>query len=104
MWKVDPAILCRKHLLGEHLEMHMFVGSINKGKSLKGFIDKGLVEISHIIERHDQLRDEMIKRGFKHQKALPECELWLEGNVDVNISFEELKKRCPECRTRILNS
>ena len=31
MWMIDPKLLCRKHLLGEHLEIHMFVGTINKG-------------------------------------------------------------------------
>lgn len=25
MWGVDPSAMCRNHLLGEHVEMHMFV-------------------------------------------------------------------------------
>lgn len=29
MWMVDPKIMCRKHLLGEHLELHMLAGCIN---------------------------------------------------------------------------
>jgi len=104
MWNVDTKLLCKKHLLGEHVEMHMFVGSINKGKSLKGFIDKGLVEISHIKQRHEDLKNEMISRGMNHNSELPECELWEEGNVDVEESISELIKRCPKCKKRILNS
>ena len=31
MWLVNPALLCRQHLLGEHVEMHMFAGHILEG-------------------------------------------------------------------------
>ena len=34
MWMIDPTMLCTKHLLGEHVELHMFVGTINKNKKL----------------------------------------------------------------------
>ena len=33
MWNVDVTKMCNKHLLGEHVEMHMFVGIIIKGTS-----------------------------------------------------------------------
>ena len=42
MWLVDPKKLCREHLLGEHLEMHMFAYSINNDKNIEGFLEKGL--------------------------------------------------------------
>jgi hypothetical protein len=29
MWMVDPRIMCRNHLLGEHAEIHMFVWNID---------------------------------------------------------------------------
>ena len=34
MWNVDPKLMCNKHLLGEHVEMHMFFGTIQKGISM----------------------------------------------------------------------
>lgn len=34
MWMVPPELMCRQHLLGEHVELHMFVGAINKGTSV----------------------------------------------------------------------
>jgi hypothetical protein len=43
MWGINPKKLCNQHLLGEHLEMHMFVGCIKKGISLKGYYENKLV-------------------------------------------------------------
>lgn len=101
MWNVNPEYLCRKHLLGEHVECHMFCGTINKGTSIKGYVEKGLVEVQNIKQRHDELRDEMINRGMTHKSPLPEYDSWVEGNIDVNNNIEELRKRCPHCRQRI---
>jgi hypothetical protein len=28
MWMVPPKVMCRKHLLGEHVEIHMLAGSL----------------------------------------------------------------------------
>ena len=55
MWMVDPALLCRKHLLGEHVECHMFRGSLLKGKSLRGFLEDGLLDSRELARRHDQI-------------------------------------------------
>lgn len=62
---VDPAVLCRKHLLGEHVECHMFVGAILKGISLAGYKAKGLIEIHNLKLRHEALSREMLKRGYR---------------------------------------
>lgn len=101
MWNVNPEFLCTKHLLGEHVETHMFCGTINKGISIKGYVEKGLVEVQNIKTRHDELRDEMIKRGMKHNSPLPEYKSWNEGSIDIDNNIEELKRRCPQCRQRI---
>jgi len=105
MWNVPVELLCRKHLLGEHLEMHMFIGSIKKGTSLKGYIDNGLVELRNISSRHDELSTEMIRRGYNHKSpievldGLEDC-----GSVDVDKNLEELKGRCIECQHRMSES
>ena len=98
MWNVDPRLLCRKHLLGEHVEMHMMIGTINAGKSCKGYTRDGLIEIHNVRKRHDQLRDEMFRRGYNHNSPLPEAKLWVEGKVDVDANIIELHRRCPDCR------
>lgn len=100
MWKVDPKLLCDKHLLGEHVEMHMFVGTIQKGKSLAGYIDGGLVETDKINRRHDELVVEMLKRGMNHQSPLPKIKLPRQGTINVSGNLVELSKRCPDCRRR----
>jgi len=101
MWKVNPSYLCNQHLLGEHVEMHMFAGCINKGVSLKGYLEKGLVEVHLIKERHEELVKEMLKRGFNHQSSLPGFKAWREGKVDVFNNLLELSNRCPKCKENI---
>lgn len=101
MWKVDPKLLCNKHLLGEHVEMHMFVGTIRRGKSIKGFVETGLVEVHSIKERHAELGAEMVRRGFTHKSPLPDYRSHRSGRVDVKANIVELSRRCPQCRKRI---
>jgi len=103
MWNVDPKLLCRKHLLGEHVEMHMFAGCLNKDKNINGYIEKGLVELEYIFYRHSHLAAEMFNRGFKHKSPLALLKFRTGGKVNVSENIEELKRRCTECRKRIEN-
>jgi hypothetical protein len=97
MWKVNPTIMCRQHLLGEHLEMHMLVGAITKGKSIKGFVKSGLVDTSYIKQRHDELVKEMQNRGYNHKSPLEYNDVLKQGYVDVVNSEKELLHRCEKC-------
>ena len=101
MWNVNPVLLCRKHLLGEHVETHMFLGTLREGKKLDGYISKGLVEVHNIIKRHDELAAEMQRRGYNHNSPTQECELWECGCVNSEQNIVELHRRCPDCRERI---
>lgn len=102
MWNVDPRKMCRNHLLGEHLEMHMFAGSIRKGVSIKGYVEKGLVDVNHIKDRHDELADEMGRRGYCHKSPLKSDFLAKHkgerGKVDKIRNIYDLKKRCRKCQ------
>ena len=100
-WMVDPRLLCRKHLLGEHVESHMFIGTLKKGKSLKGYVDKGLVEVHNIKKRHEVLAKEMKCRGMNHQSPLEDVSLYVSGKVDTETNIKELKRRCPDCLSRM---
>ena len=97
MWGVDPTKLCRKHLLGEHVEMHMFSGCLRRGLSVKGYVDQGLVEIHKVRERHDLLAAEMVRRGYRHVSPLLPFPIHQAGTVDVEANERELKRRCDEC-------
>ena len=101
MWNVNPSIMCRQHLLGEHLEMHMFAGCISKGKSIRGYIENGLVDTGLIIKRHDKLAREIARRGFRHDSPIQKGSYDMGGFVDKELSRKELMERCKECRERI---
>jgi hypothetical protein len=100
MWMVNPKFLCRKHLLGEHVECHMFAGTIIKGRCVNGYLKKGLLEMHNLNKRHDILAEEMQSRGYVHKSPLIQIDK--EGGcVDVVANKEELSKRCVECSIRI---
>ena len=103
MWNINPKKMCRKHLLGEHVEMHMFVGSLKKKRSIEGHINKGQIEIHNIKKRHDNLVKEMINRGYKHNSPLKFYSKNKKGKVNVKKNLEELKKRCKECKNLMKN-
>ena len=104
MWLVDPKLLCNKHLLGEHCEMHAFIGTIKKGISIKGYITKGLIEPEKIQERHDELVLEMKSRGMKHNSPMfTNITFWNgdKGYVNIQVNLAELSNRCEKCRKKI---
>lgn len=104
MWNVDPKKMCRKHLLGEHVELHMFVGSINRGINLEGYVKNNLVEPLSIRKRHLELVKELERRGYSHNSALPKIEFkkikqeFLGQVIDKEKSYQELLNRCSECK------
>lgn len=105
MWIVNPSAMCRNHLLGEHLEIHMFVGAILNGQlesgRLKGFINNGLLEVDKLKSRHELLVKEMARRGYKHKSPLPKFKSSKIGIVDIENNYKVLSARCEKCRKRI---
>jgi len=109
---VPPAILCRKHLLGEHVETHMYKGTIEKRKRLDGYVRNNLLEFKKLNSRHDALAAEMIKRGMNHKSPLdfnPEnyIDIYEETILNSRViswdALQELIRRCPECKARYRN-
>ena len=104
MWMVNPRIMCRQHLLGEHAEIHMFIGTIDRNKSVKGYLQKGLLEVHNLFSRHNELVKEMKKRGYTHHSDVEEK--WKTANragfIDRKRSLEELVNRCSKCKRRYL--
>lgn len=102
MWLVDPEILCRQHLLGEHKELHQLLGHIeaeNMG-SIEGHAEKGQIDTSLIEKRHDKLVEEMKDRGFNHDSPLEYEDNLNLGEIDVDANIEDLIERCEGCRKR----
>ena len=99
MWLVKPEHMCKNHLLGEHVEIHMLVGCLEKGKNIKGYLKKGLVDPSLIEKRHDELVSEMKRRGYRHLSPLDGMPRNLPvGNVNQVKNASELASRCTKCR------
>ena len=98
MWNVSPDVMCRQHLLGEHVEMHMVVGSINRGKSITGYTSNGLLDTRHIQHRHDSLVTEMSLRGYNHQSPLDYTDSLYDGSVDKQSNLVVLADRCTACK------
>jgi hypothetical protein len=105
MWKVNPRYLCRQHLLGEHVENHMFVSSLLKGlKAPYGCAKAGFVELHNLRKRHEELVEEMKRRNYRHNSPIPEsfCFTKRVGKVDVKFSEFALLQRCLKCRERMI--
>jgi hypothetical protein len=111
MWMVDPTQMCSKHLLGEHVELHMFMGSLNKGISMDGYVRNNLLELPQIAKRHEMLVAEMRRRGYRHQSPISAEhvhmleEYYPEEVVNYRIDREaaarDLFERCPRCKERM---
>lgn len=106
MWNVPVELMCGKHLRGEHVETHMFLGTLNRGSSLQGYIDKGLFDLSKLQSRHDELAAEMKSRGDNHQSPLfvvPRLHpKWDQpSKIDTQENILELSRRCEHCYARI---
>ena len=102
MWMVSPELMCRNHLLGEHVELHMLAGCIQRGKNINGFLEKGLVDPSLIHSRHEELVREMERRGYRHQSPIAEIGFPASGAcLDPQANLNELSSRCPVCRSII---
>ena len=96
MWMLPPETMCRKHLLGEHVELHMLLGSLRRGKNIDGFLAGKLVL-------------EMERRGYRHASPLDEAECETLARrygrtgtgIDAGANAAELARRCPECAKRL---
>ena len=94
--------MCRQHLLEEHAEIHMFIGAISRGKSVNGYLQKGLLEIHNLYDRHEELVEEMKRRGYMHCSDFDEKWKTLEnlGFIDRKKNLEKLLKRCSRRKHR----
>lgn len=108
MWMVDPRIMCRKHLLGEHVEIHMLASSFNLGHNLNKFYEKRLIEPLSLFERHDAIVEEIERRGWKHNSPMPRVDMsdvneqHIRTTVDIQESYLELMRRCDDCQSLIM--
>ena len=73
IWDVDPALLCDRHLLGEHRELHAIWSILTTGK--RGYRDhpetvRWRGRLAALYARHEAQVTEMDGRGFRHASPL----------------------------------
>lgn len=93
VWDVDPAILCRQHLLGEHRELHGLWNILVLGKS--GYsrhpeTRRWEGKLAALYGRHEALVAEMEKRGYNHGSPLDRAHA---TGSDVQDAFIDLPAR-----------
>ena len=110
MWMVNPELLCTKHLLGEHGEIHKHRHNfLKQHKITKRIIPIVQIEPMQMEFRHNELAKEMLRRGFNHLSPYQQPDIsYLNNNereakVDINNSLIDLKNRCIKCAKNIEN-
>ena len=110
MWGINPKLLCKKHLLGEHGEIHKHRHNFVKQHSISKRIAP-VVQIApeQMEVRHDELAAEMIRRGYNHNSPYQQPDLsYLKkderyAEIDTNISVLDLVLRCRDCAENLKN-
>lgn len=104
MWLIEPKLMCKKHLLGEHGELHKFLHNWIKQHSITGRIAGNAMEPLSYKARHDALADEMLARGMNHKSPLEQPDFSYlpveQREYKVNVRANELliMERCKECK------
>jgi len=104
---LPPELLCNKHLIGEHGEIHKLAGHIARGRKLGKL--KQFVEPRSIWSRHFDLANEMVSRNIIHKSPIKQSPLILTKLSDIEIiatvnkmkAAKDLCLRCSDCCNRI---
>jgi pyrimidine dimer DNA glycosylase len=73
IWDVDPALLCRQHLLGEHRELHALwtiLTADRRGYRRHPETLRWEGRLAALARRHELLVAEMERRGYMHHSPL----------------------------------
>ncbi len=75
IWDIHPKHLCRKHLLGEHRELHGLWNILTKHNGKGGYSHhpetrRWVGKTRALYARHEALVIEMTRRGYVHRSPL----------------------------------
>ena len=104
MWMTNPKMLCRKHLIGEHGEIHKFRPSFIKKHNMENRVRYGQIDHTRMKQRHDELVNEMLCRGYKHKSPYEQPDVsYIQSKPCVSIKWnvQDLKLRCEACKKRL---
>ena len=91
VWDIHVKHLCRKHLLGEHRELHGLWNILTKHGGKGGYSQhpetkRWVGKTRALYERHEALVQEMEKRGYNHRSPLDKKLAKGKGGQDVYIN------------------
>lgn len=105
---VPAKVLCKKHLLGIHGELHKFMHNWQKKYKIDGYLANNCMEPSQYKRRHDEVAKEMIHRGMNHKSSLKQPDFsylpqWQQNyKINKQANLHSLLKRCDECKERYI--
>lgn len=104
MWMLPPEMMCMKHIVGEHGEIHKHRHNFVKKHSIKGRIFPEVqIEPESMKKRHDELAEYL--KNHKSPYEMPDLSHLPKGikqaRVNIDVSIRDLKNRCPKCREKI---
>lgn len=73
VWDISPCILCKKHLIAEHHEIHTIYNVIvhnKKGYSNHPETKRWIGKLKALYDRHNYIVAEMKIRGYNHNSVL----------------------------------
>lgn len=75
IWDIDPKHLCRKHLLGEHRELHGLWNILTVHEGVGGYARhpetlRWVGKLKALYKRHESLIAEFERRGYNHHSPL----------------------------------
>ena len=97
IWDLDPAVLCDRHLLGEHRELHAVWSVLTNGK--RGYSRhpetlRWRGRLAALYARHEEEVAEMSRRGFRHASPLdPRLATGTEQQTELVDSVEAQRER-----------
>lgn len=106
-WLTDPNMMCKQHLLGEHLEAHIFVSKMHKLNKLDGFRKGSMFFGAEYVQyRHDIIARYLSRfSGKEHKTPLHIGDLEIinyplikPAEKDFAKSNDDLYGRCQRCR------
>lgn len=96
VWDINPKYLCRKHLLGEHRELHGLWNILTKYKGKGGYSRhpetlRWVGKTKALFNRHESLVLEMTKRAYQHHSPLDRK--LAKGSAEQKVFIDTIKRQ-----------
>jgi len=107
VWDIPPERLCRRHLLGEHAEIHAIWSVLTEGKSGYSRHPETLRwagRLKALYLRHEAVAREIARRGMRHASPLDRTKATGSSRQDRFVDSPRAQReilRRKRCRCRV---